>query len=489
MVISNEHKGVLLVKPLTPGTGKDATILFSHLNNELEETWTSLVDIPKRFFLKGYHYIDDVTYLLFQNRNTNQIIKIVAINPFKQTVEEYEPKQIVDLEIFEFEVLKNSAIIGGYYDNRPVVFAYDMKNDRVRTLANVYQNNSELLEVRINRDSLTFNIIATQLDDKKDRTILVNTYDYAGNAIRDYELQTMPNHQLLSAVSSSINDKSQVIVGLYSIKTGTYPSGIFINHVDRTGQQTMKYLNFGEFETFLNHNGKKRADKLRQRALDAKRTRKEWRYKTDALFKEMVEEDGKLVIVGEFFKPWNVTTSNYQRQRNQLSPFSYPYDPFFDGSPLSLRNSRDFRSNDLPNDFTFTHAFALVIDLNGEVVWDGSFEIDETMDRPLMNFGEFQWHNDQVYYAFYHDEELVVKHLNNTDIETGYVAPVDLLEPKDEVRYERKEFNGVVRWYKNKYLVYGVQHIRPSDKSSQLRKVFFINAVSVGPDLEASKLD
>ena len=208
MVISNEHKGVLLVKPLTPGTGKDATILFSHLNSELKETWTSLVDVPKRFFLKGYHYIDDVTYLLFQNRSTNHIIKIVAINPFEQTIEEYEPKQVVDLEIYEFEVLKNSAIIGGYYDDRPVVFAYDMKNDRVRTLANVYQNNSELLEVRINRDSLTFNVIATQLDDKRDRTILVNTYDYVGNSIRDYELQTAPDHQLLSAVSSSIHNKS-----------------------------------------------------------------------------------------------------------------------------------------------------------------------------------------------------------------------------------------------------------------------------------------
>lgn len=489
LVVSNEHKGILLVKPLIPGAGKNATILLTHLSTDLKETWTSLVEIPKRFFLKGYHYIDDVTYLLFQNRSSNQIVKIVAINPFDQTIEEFEPKQIVDIEIYEFEVLKGSAIIGGYYESRPVVFAYDMKNDRVRTLANVYQNNSELLEVRINSDSLTFNVLASQLDDKKDRTILVNTYDYVGNAIRDYELQTVPDHQLLSAVSSSINDKAQIVAGLYSVKTGTYPSGIFVNHVSRTGEQTMKYMNFGEFETFLNHNGEKRSNKLKQRALEAKKSKREWRYKTDALFREMVEEDDKLLIVGEFFKPWNISTTNYQRQRNQLSPFSYAYDPFFDSSLPITRTTQDFRNNGLPNDFNFTHAFALVIDQNGEILWDGSFDIDETVDGPLMNFGEFQWHNDQAYYSFYHDEELVVKHLNNQEIETGFVTEVDLMEPKDELRYERKDFRGVTRWYDNRYLVYGIQHIRPSDKSSQLRKVFFVNAVTVGPEFEASKLD
>ncbi len=484
IVVPNDKNGVLLIKPMTADAGKTISIQYSFLNTELKETWAGLFEISKKLYLKGYHYTEGLTYLLFQNRTNNQYIKIMTIDPFKKKVEEFEPAHIVDLEIHEFEVIKENAIIGGYIENRPAVFAYDLKNDIIRTLPNVYQNNSELLEVKINSDSVTFNVLASELDKKKDRIILVNTYDYAGNAIRGYKLETETDHQLLSGVSSSIMDKSQIVVGLYSVKTGTYPTGIFINRVDRTGKQTMNYMSFGEFDTFLDHNGEKRAAKIKKKALAAKKSKGEWRYKTDALFREVIEENGNLIIAGEFFKPWNVSTSNYQRQRDQFSPFYYDYDPFYDSNRGFRRNPRDIRTVNTPSDFNFTHAFVLSIDQNAEILWDRSFDIKETIDGGVLtNFGEFQWHDDEAYYAYYHDKELVVKHLNNIKEKEGNVSELNLLLEGDEIRHERENFKGMVKWYGNRYLIYGVQHVRPKDKSSDLRKVFFVNGIAVGPDM------
>lgn len=489
VVVSNQQRGVMLVKPLSANVGKNARVEFSHLNTELKEEWAGFFETAKSQYLRGYHYHNNVTYLLFQVRSDNRFIKIVALDALKKEVRTFEPKKIVDLDISEFEAIKGSAIIGGYIEGRPAVFVYNMETDEVRTLPNVFQNNSDLLEVRINSDSVTFNVIASQLDEKKDRTILVNTYDYEGNVVRDYELITDSQHQLTSAVSSSILDRAQVVVGLYSVKTGTYPSGFYINHVDRTGRQTMKYMNFGEFDTFLEHTGKRRFPKMKERALAAKQDNKEWRYKTDALFREMIELDGKLMISGEFFKPWTVSTSSNTNWRN-YNRFSGPN--FFNDpaiNSISGRNPGDASNLTGRSDFNFTHAFAFVINLKGEISWDGSFEINENPEGALEDFGAFQWEDDAAYYAYYHDKEFVVKHLNDSEDKEGNRSALELPNEGDELRFEKDRFRGVTRWYGNRFLVHGVQHVRSINKSSGLRKVFFINSVAVGPKTEAGKLD
>ncbi|MFY0593965.1 hypothetical protein [Roseivirga sp.] len=489
IVISNEEKGVLLVQPMTPGTSKNVDIQYRYLDKNLEEQWIGFFEVSRRLFLKGYHYVDGVAYLLFQNRSSQRYIKLVTIDLDNQKVDSYEPKQIVELDIQEFEVIQKTAIIGGYIEGRPAVFAYDLAGGNVRTLPNVYQNNSDLLEVRVNSDSLTFNVIASEINEVKDRTILVNTYDYKGNAVRDYQLQTEEGHQLLSGISSSIIDRTQTIVGLYSMKTGTYPSGIYVNHVDKTGQQSMKYYFFGEFETFLDHTGEKRAKKLKERALSARQNNRDWRYKTDALFREIIEQDGKLIVVGEFFKPWTVNTDNYWRNRNQFSRFSDFADPTLGTFQGLTRDPNAFRQNGIRSDFNFTHAFALVLDEKGTVEWDSSFEIEENVDGALEDFGAFQWYDNQGFYAFYHDKELVVKYLNDKENQKGDISELALVYEDDKLKFERDQYRGITRWYGDKYLVYGLQHVRSDETKPNLRKVFFINAITVGPKFESTNDD
>jgi len=489
IVIPNEGKGVLLVQPMTPGTTKNVNIHYRYLDANLEEQWTGFFELSKRLSLKGYHYVDNVSYLLFQDRSNQRFVKVVTIDSKKRDVESYETKQIVDLDVQEFEVIKKTALIGGYIEGRPAVFAYDLASGNVRTLPNVYQNNSDLLEVRVNSDSLTFNVIASEENEKKDRTILVNTYDYLGNAIRDYQLETEEGHQLLSGVSSSIIDKSQVVVGLYSLKTGTYPSGIYVNRVDRKGKQTMKYYYFGEFDTFLDHTGKKKAAKLKQKAINAKKANKEWRYKTDALFREIIESDGKLIVNGEFFKPWTVNTDLYLRSRSQFSRFADFNDPGLGTFQGATRNREDFYRNRFDSDFSFTHAFTLVLDEVGEILWDNSFEIEENADGALEDFGAFQWYNDEGFYAYYHDKELFVKHLNDKENVEGNVSDLTLVNGDDKLKFERDLYRGISRWQGNKYLIYGLQHVRSDETSPNIRKVFFINAITVGPNFEVTKED
>lgn len=481
VVVSNEEKGVLIVQPQFKNNSKNYDIIFHQLDKDLNFKWADSLMVDKQLDLRGYHYVGSKTYLLFQNKQFNRLMKIVSINLDKKELVEFEPKSIVELDIQEFEIIKDHAIIGGYIEGRPAVFAYDLENDKVRTLSNVFQNNSELLEVKINSDSVTFNVLSTKENSFGDRTVVVNTYDFDGNLVRDYVLTTEKNHQLLTAISSSIYDKEQIIVGLFCVKSGTFPTGLFVNHVDKTGQQSMRFYNFGEFETFLDHNGERRAKKLKEKALAAKEKEKDWRYKTDVLFSEMEESQDKLIILAEFFKPWNMSTQNYMKYRQSYSNFNPILDPY--SNQIQRLPNGNFNSfNNINNsgrisEFDFTHAFSFAIDLKGNILWDKSMEIDESLDGPLRPFGAFQWSGTDAYFAFYHDQELVAKHLNG-DQQERIVEELQLMQDDQKLRYEKEEFQGITGWYGNRFLVYGVQNVKGSDDEGN-RRVFFLNSVSI----------
>ena len=129
----------------------------------------------------------------------------------------------------------------------------------------------------MNNDGLTFNVLISQDNLARDKTIIVSTYDYQGNPVRDYEILTKPEYSLINGISSSINDISQVVTGLYGYKSDANPAGLYINYVDRVGQQTMQYLSFGELNHFFSYLGEKKAAKYRKKALNAKKAGKEKR--------------------------------------------------------------------------------------------------------------------------------------------------------------------------------------------------------------------
>ena len=484
VLIPNSEFGVLLVTPRSTIVSGNKLVDLVFLNNDLESAWEYELYIDKRFDLIGYYAKGRVSYLLFQNQSNNLFTKVVKVNPLSNSIVEYEPKSIVNLEITEFEVIQNTAILGGYVERLPAVFAYDMENDKVKTLSNVYQKNSELIEVKVNSDSVTFNVLASVLTPQRDRTVLVNSYDYVGNALRDYELQIPKDHQLLTAVSSSIINKEQLITGLYAVKTGSYPSGIFVNHVDKMGVQNMTFYNFGQFETFLNHTGK-RADKLKEKALKAVRENKDWRFKIDGIFKELIEKDGEFVFTGEFYRPWTMSTNNYQRARDRMMSFNeednIARQTIYSNSQFPRRNNEPLTNNIL--ELKYSHSFAFGLDLEGNLLWDGSLKIDETIDTSLSFLGDFIHNEHNTYYAYYHNKLLTVSHLNVKSDTAQYQESLTLPEFGDKLFYEKEDFKSLTWWHGNKFLVQGIQHIKNDD----LRKVYFINAVQVDPDFSTTE--
>ena len=475
VLISNDEFGVSLVREDVRGINENELIV-KHLDTDFNLKWEKTFLMPRGYQFLGYHSIQDKMYLMLQEFPSKFRVKILKIDNLTGDADEFEPKELLEIDIQEFEVIQNTVVIGGMYQGRPVVFAYDLENDKIRTLSNVYQNDSRLVEIRVNQDSVTFNVLASQENENRDRTIIVNTYDYLGNAIRDYSLETRKDYHLISSISSSVNDVSQVIVGLYAYKIPTSPAGIYVNYVDRKGQQTMKYYAFGELENFFSYLGEKKAKRYKEKTDKAKKGNRELRFRVHPLFTEMIEDEDELVVFGEFVRGFNkdINGSNWGRT-------SYP----------STFGNREFNNfNNYPNqnqvsrrtEFDFSHSYLLVLDKQGNIKWDAWMEMDKEGNGTPMEKGGFHWLGDNGAYVMYGEEEVRAK-LMSKDIEDEMVIEKVMLNNEDDiVKFESEVSTGTLKWYDNYFIVYGVHHLRSETGSGELRKVFFLNKISVKND-------
>ena len=479
LLISNEKLGLTLVQADYSGL-KEYTLSIKQLDIDFNQKWERVVMIKRGFELLGYHSVHDKTYLMLQEFPSRLKIKIISIDNRTGDVEEFNPKEVLELDIQEFEIIQNTAVIGGYFESRPVVFALNLENDKIQALSNVYQNESKLIEVRINSDSLTFNVLASKYNKNRDQTIMVNTYDYLGNSIRDYELETKKDYHLTSAISSSINDISQVIVGIYSYKATNSPAGLFVNHVDRTGLQTMKYYGFGELEHFFSYLGEKKSKRYREKAESAKSKGREVRYRVQPLFSEMIEDEDQLIVFGEFLR-------SYSHDSNNIGWAGTNY-------PTGFRNrNEDFNGyNDTPHQkesFQFTHAYTLVLDKKGNIQWDDWVEVPQEGKGSPEPFGGFIWDKDKGMYAYYFETEVYGKLMNSQEDNEVVVDNLELGDPQDKLRYENENSSGTLKWYDNYFIVYGVKSIHSGESNGDLRKVFFINKISLNPNQKGNGSD
>jgi hypothetical protein len=465
-VIPNDDKGCLIITVERQADSDQMTAKFMHLDNDFSINWSDDIKISDRYFVEASAYFGDANFVLLKDRADLGDIKLIVADLANESVQAFDERRLNNIEVTDFLAIQNSVIIAGELNGRPSVFLFDLASNRLQALTNIYQNKGELLEVKVNKDKQSFNVLLSAQDDKKDRTILVNTYDYKGTFIRKYQLQTEPFYQLTNGVSSSINDIEQVVVGLYNYKKGTDPSGYFVNHVDKAGKQSMKYLPFGAFVSFFAHEGEGRAQRLRERSLRELEDEKPYRYNVDAILNPMLERDDKLIINTQFFKPINYIPVNSVKAKDGDAPRST-------WNPASLDRTV------LEGSVDFTHSFTFEIDLKGNLIWDLNTEINTSQRGGLKAFGEFSDDLDNLLFSHYYEEELFIHELRTS--RTYYGLKLKLLRDNEELKYENPNFGGLLAWNNNRYLIYGIHHIARKTDSEASRKVYFVNGIRFKP--------
>lgn len=457
-VMSMEEKGVVLFRELadSPERGKKAWEVV-RLDTLLREVLTRTYILPYAATLQGYEYRDDYFYLLFRmGQYVKDDLKIIKINMQNGSNQQYDIKQIVPINLTQFTIVGEAALLGGYVNYRPAMIHYSFQKQKIKVLPGIYRNHSELLELDINEENNTFVILMTERTRDKRSTISVKRFDADGELIQNIQLAPLPNSSILHGQTTNLPGKQQYIVGTYSHKRSSYSRGIFIAKLDPNSQTppTLKYFNYGDLKNFFNYMKAKRAARVKQRVERRKIKGKKLRFNYRLLVHDIVEEDGNFLMVGEAYYP---KYGNY-------SAFSY-----FPGT-----------GNLAFEGYKYTHAVVIAFSPEGKLIYDNSFEINDVLTFQLDQLVSLNLQDGKVILLYTYEDVIRSKIIQRNEVLEGKAFnEIELAFENDIVGNNNSEVGGLKKWYGDYFFAFGVQKIKNMAVTGpgMSREVFYINKI------------
>jgi len=467
MVMSMREKGIVLFRELAELVDNrhkawEVVRLDTLLENVLTRTYT----LDYEAELLGYEYRDSYFYLLFRmGEYQKDDLKIIKINMDTGEDLQYDLKQIVPVNLTEFTVIGNAALLGGYVNYRPAMIHYSFDDQKFKVLPGIYKNNSELLELDINEQSNTFTVLLSERTRDRHSTISVKRFNAEGELLQNVLMEPRPNSSLLYGQTTLLPDKRQFIIGTYSHKRSRYSRGIYFAHLDpRTNEPPdITYINYGDLKNFFNYMKAKRAARVKQRVERRKIQGKKIKFNYRLLVNDVVKENGNFLMIGEAY---------YPKYGNSYYGY-YTYNPGYQN--LAFEG------------YKYTHAVIIAFDSNGKLVYDNSFEINDVLSYQLDQLVSINVQDDKVILLYTYENVIRSKIIQGDEVLEGKsFNEIKLAFEDDIVGNNDSEVGGLKKWYNDYFFAYGVQRIKnlSSTDVNPSREVFYINKIYYSFDSE-----
>ncbi len=464
-VISAKNEGLVLVRESRESTSP-RTIGWEVKNYDtnLEQKWARIFEIDINYDFKGYEYRPGLVYLLFQSNNyQNDKLIVLVISLENAAYDKYEINTVLPISLTEFTVTGNAVLFGGYVNYMPAVIHYDLSSKKVKVLPGIYNNRSELVEIRVDEKTNIFNILVTEKTYDKRNTLAIKTFDPEGNLLQNKSLETQGNNSILFGRSTRFNASEQFIAGTYSSNKSAFSSGIFIAKLDPRGGQEITYLSYGDLKNFFSYMKAKREARVRDRINTRKIKGKRVKFKYRLLVHDIVEKDDMYLLFGEAFYP----------KYNNSSISSLPYANY---RPFGRNTENMYFAG-----YKYTHAVVIAFDKEGKVLWDNSFEINDVTSYSLDQYVNASIRDKNVVLLYLYENVIRSKIINRDEIVEGKTFDdIEMKFEDDVAKNNTSEIGGLSLWYDDYFYAYGVQRIKNiRDKEVKLsRKVFYLNKIT-----------
>lgn len=444
--------------------------IFVHDTDQLELTcldtafqyqWQGYLPLNKGSLLISKRAAYRKLYILQRNQKfSRDDLSLITITQDSGKYIQYLIQNYIPITPIEFQILPEGVLIGGYYNNVPVVIHYSFITRKSRILPGLLNESGELTQIKVYPDG-SFDVLICAKNFKGIQTVWIKSYDPSGDLTSNYALRPEENKNLLFAQSLKIDNDMQVIAGVYGARQSEYSRGLFIASIDPSGMQQMRYYNFADLENFFKYMKANRELRVKARIERRKIKGKRIRFSYRFLVHQIVPYQGTYVMLGEAFYP-KYTTIDQNRYG------------FFDASSRSFASAYDGRIFD---GYRYTHAVVIGFDKNGTVIWDNSFEINDVKTYTLEQFVKLETLPDKISLLYVYDNELRSKIIKGSEVIEGKTAePIKTKLKNEVVKKEGADNTKLEYWYKGYFYAYGVQEIAHADYGK--RWVFFINKVS-----------
>ena len=456
-VMPSQEDGIYLYRRLL--TQDDDKIEIIKLDTAFTANWKGFLSVDKRMLLMARRAIGGQFYLLFRRPDLKRNnMELYAVSQADGRYTKYEVKNFIPFAPTEFQITEKAALMGGYYNQVPVVVYFSFVTQRSKILPGLLNESGELTQIKTFEDG-TFDVLISANNFKKQKTVWIKSYDAEGDLQSNFALQPEDNKHLIFARSMKTKDDVQLIAGVYGGRNSEFSRGLFMASVDPSGVQQLRYYNYGDLENFFKYMRAKREqrikDRIERRKIKGHRIRFSYRF----LVHEIVPYKNQFILLGEAF---------YPRYKSVDTGYG-----FFTGSPQysSIRNGRVF------DGYSYTHAVVMGFDKNGKLLWDNSFEINDVKTFTLEQFVKLEVQEDRIALLYLFENELRSKIIQDNEVLEGKTfEPIKTIRENEIVKKEETELSKLDYWYQDFFYAYGIQEI--TNPGTGKRRVFFINKIS-----------
>ena len=431
---------------------------FSFVDTTLTPVWRRLFEIDFDYKMLGYTYQQGEAFLLFRDGYVpKDDFVIITMNVVSGDTAHHMVKSLVPMNtLTHFEVVGHMALVAGVINERPTIVHYDFTTGKSKVIPGIYKGESELLELKVDDRTKTFNVLIAEKTFDKLLTVTLMSFDADGVLLQNTKLEPEKERSLVFAGSTPFKNEEIMVTGTYAHKQSNYSRGIFIAKVDELGNHDITYYNYADLENFFNYLSARREARVKRKIERQRIKGKKAKFHYRMLVREVIEKDGSYVMIGEAF---------YPMYRN--FHYSAFYDPFH-----HARNSNFIG-------YKFTHAIVIGFDAEGEVLWDNSFEINDVESYDLDEVVKIGIDGDKITLVYLYDGVIRSKVIQDGEVLEGKSSDdIKLNSENAKVSNNYDEYGGIDNWYENYFYAYGIQRIRGEGVGYALgKKVFFINKV------------
>ncbi|MFZ9981536.1 MAG: hypothetical protein ACO3FI_05850 [Cyclobacteriaceae bacterium] len=482
MVFSMEETGLLIAEDSRDFENGKRIRKYIHLDTALQIVWAAKASIPEEEEIAGYEYSAGRFQLLYTHRQ-HQFLKgsVVTLNIYEQTLRSSPFNVQLNMKLTHFTSAGKNSVIGGQMGLQPVIVLFEVETSRTRILPGFFLNDSELIDLRVNKNE-TFSLI--QLNRKgREKVMIYRAFDQDGNQLVEDRFELDPEITIQSATSSTLVHNEVMIAGIYSFGNSRLSTGVFSVILNPGGEKLVRYTDFPMLSHFLDYLPEKKAARIIEKASRRRSFGRSPDFRIAATLHRVDEHPFGFLVFGESFQIPSETQNSMMNtgpffyrpglstipyQYNNL-PWRYGYDPF---TGTDRVNSTVRMAN----------AFAVAFGFNGSYLWDQAVDLDQISIPPDVQFADYVLSKKGNTEFFFPSEkglghsvsggESGKKEVVYQSVDVGKYASLN---------YENSLEHTLRRWHGNNLFISGQQITRDGStrESDQRRKVFFINKIEL----------
>ncbi|HCW06148.1 MAG TPA: hypothetical protein DGG95_02145, partial [Cytophagales bacterium] len=162
---------------------KENQLEITRLDTALQQIYRGFLPVPKEFMLAHVKANRSRIYFLFKGNSDQKGYLVIAVNILDGGYFSFPITNAIPFNATEFVVNRESVIIGGYFNYRPVVIHYAMATSQARALPGMLNLPGEITQLKSYPDG-GFDVIISAKNLQAKKCIWVHHYDAKGDMIK-----------------------------------------------------------------------------------------------------------------------------------------------------------------------------------------------------------------------------------------------------------------------------------------------------------------